>query len=123
MSYSAKIIETSKELTKKEKVNLKDTTAAIKIDEATKEGAVIIYPAFYGILEIHNDKATPEDYENYIVVDKGGDKYVTGSQSFWSAFKAIADEMEGEEEEWGVKVYRLPSKNYTGRDFLTCCII
>ena len=123
MSYSAKILETSKELTKKEKVNLKDTTAAIKIDEVTKEGPVIIYPAFYGVLEIHNDKATPEDYENYIVVDKGGDKYVTGSHSFWSAFKAIAEEMEGEDEEWGVKVYRLPSKNYTGRDFLTCCII
>ena len=123
MNYSVKIQSTSKELTAKERIALKDTTGAIKLDEATKEAPVIIMPVMYGVLEIHNDKAEPTDYENYILVDENGEKYVTGSASFWSAFSEIADEMIGEDEEWGVKVYRVPSKNYAGRDFLTCSII
>ena len=53
---------------------------------------------------------------------KDGTKYVTGSSSFWSSFEEIYTEMEGEDEEWGVRVYRSPSKNYTGKDFITCSI-
>lgn len=122
--YSVTIKEVSRELTAKEKVSFKDTTNAIKLDEATKAGAVKIYPDFYGILEIHNDKTSDPDYENYVVVDKStGEKYVTGSASFWSSFISIADEMNGSGEEWGVEVYRSPSKNYVGRDFITCAII
>lgn len=123
MNYSVKIQSTSKELTAKERIALKDTTGAVKLDEATKDGAVIIMPVFYGVLNIHNEKADPTEYNNYILVDENGTKYVTGSTSFWTAFCQIAEEMENESEEWGVKVYRVPSKNYAGRDFLTCSII
>lgn len=122
--YSVKIKETSKELTAKERVSFKDTTAAVKLDEATKEAPVEIMPVCYGVLEIHNDNATDQDYENYVVVDKPtGIKYVTGSKSFWSSFTQIAEEMADAGEEWGVKVFRSPSKNYVGRDFITCTII
>ena len=122
--YSVKIKETSKELTAKERVSFKDTTAAVKLDEATKEAPVEIMPVCYGVLEIHNDNATDQDYENYVVVDKyTGTKYVTGSKSFWASFIQIAEEMAGADEDWGVKVYRSPSKNYVGRDFITCTII
>ena len=123
-NYSVSIIETSKQLTAKERIALKDTTAAIKLDEATKEAPVIINPGFYGVLGIHNVKADPQDYENYVIVDaETGDKYITGSESFWNSFLEIAAEMQGEDEAWSIKVYRLPSKNYAGRDFLTCSII
>ena len=123
-NYSVSIVETSKELTAKERIALKDTTGAIKLDEATKEAPVIINPGFYGVLSIHNVKADPEDYEKYIIVDADtGEKYITGSQSFWNSFLEIATEMAGEDEAWSIKVYRLPSKNYAGRDFLTCSII
>ena len=77
----------------------------------------------WAILNIHNDKAEPQDYENYILMDMNGEKYVTGSQSFWNSFMEIYEEMAQEDEDWGVKVYRMPSKNYAGRDFLTCAII
>lgn len=120
--YSVQIKEVSKELSAKERIALKDTTNAIKLDGATQEGSVSINPEMWAVLAIHNDKLEKPDYDNYIVVDKDGTKYVTGSVSFWSSFMDIFTEMQGETEEWGVRVYRSPSKNYQGKDFITCSI-
>lgn len=120
--YSVKIAETSKELTAKERIRIKDTTDAVKLDEATHDGAIIINPAMYAVLDVHNEKSDNVDYKNYIIVDIDGTKYVTGSASFWSSFMNIYEEMDGEQEEWGIKVYRAPSKNYKGKDFITCSI-
>ena len=74
-------------------------------------------------LSIHNEKSDNVDYENYVIIDKNGDKYVTGSASFWSSFMDIYNEMQGEEEAWSIKAYKLDSKNYKGKKFLTCSII
>lgn len=122
--YEVKIKEVSRELSAKEKVAFKNTTGAVKLDEATKEQSVSVFPDFYGVLLIHNEKSDDKEYENYVLVDKNtGIKYVTGSKSFWSSFMEIADEMKGSDEEWGVMIFRSPSKNYQGRDFITCNII
>ena len=120
--YSVSIKESSRELTAKQRVALKDPTSAIKLDEATQVEPVIINVDMYAILAIHNEKSENQDYDNYIVVDKNGTKYVTGSASFWSSFMNIFTEMEGEDEAWTLKVYRVPSKNYKGKDFITCSI-
>ena len=121
--FKVDILETSKELTAKERVSIKDTTACLKLDLETQDAPVEIFPDFYAILSVSNDKADPPVYENYVIVDKNGNKYVTGSASFWSSFKQIADEMNGSDEEWGIKAYRVDSKNYKGKQFLTCTII
>ena len=42
MAYSATIISSKKELTKREKIQLKDMTDVIRLDSATKEGNVVI---------------------------------------------------------------------------------
>ena len=120
--YSVSIKESSTELTAKQRIALKDTTGAVKLDEATQVEPVIINVDMYAILGIHNEKSENPDYDNYIVVDKNGTKYVTGSASFWSSFMDIFTEMEGEDEAWTLKVYRVPSKNYKGKDFITCSI-
>lgn len=120
--YSVSIKETSKNLTAKERIAIKDTTSAIKLDEATQVESVLIAPEMFAVLSIHNDKSDNPDYENYIVVDKDGRKFVTGSQSFWTSFMDIWTEMENEDEDWSVLVYRHPSKNYKGKDFITCAI-
>lgn len=122
MAYSASIKESSRELSAKERIMLKDTTSAVKLDQATQAEDIHISVDSYAILNIHNDKATPTDYENYIILDRNGTKYVTGSQSFWNAFMDIFTEMENESEEWSIRVYRHPSKNYSGKDFITCAI-
>lgn len=120
--YSVSIKETSKNFTTKERIAIKDTTSAIKLDEATQVESVLINPEMFAVLSIHNDKSDNPDYENYIVVDKDGRKFVTGSQSFWTSFMDIWTEMENEDEDWSVLVYRHPSKNYKGKDFITCAI-
>ena len=121
--YSVAIEETSKELTAKQRIMIKDTTDALKLDEETQAGAVIIEPDMYAILAIHNEKSDNKDYLNYVLVDKNGQKYVTGSESFWSSFMYIYEEMENETEPWSIKAYRSPSKNYKGKDFITCSIV
>jgi hypothetical protein len=120
--YSVSIKETSRELTAKQRIALKDTTTAIKLDEATQVEPVTINVDMYAVLAIHNEKSENPDYDNYVVVDKNGTKYVTGSASFWSSFMDIYEEMQDEDEEWAIKAYRVPSKNYKGKDFITCSI-
>lgn len=121
--FEAKIREASKELTAKERVKFKDTTNAIRLDDATKENPLVIAPDFYVILDIHNERSEDKDYVKYIVVDKGGTKFVTGSESFFTAFKSIFEEMGGTNDDYEIEVYRLPSKNYKGKEFLTCSIV
>lgn len=121
--YAVTIKETSKQLSAKQRIAIKDTTNAMKLDEATANAEnVLIYPEMWAVLAIHNEKSDDIDYENYVLVDKDGTKYVTGSKSFWTSFMDIYREMENEDEEWGIKVYRMESKNYKGKQFITCSI-
>lgn len=120
--YSVEIKETSRELSAKERIALKDTSNAVKLDQACDEEALLITPKSYAVLAIHNEKSDNKDYENYIIEDMCGTKYVTGSSSFWNAFISIYEEMEGEDEEWSITAYKLDSKNYKGKKFLTCSI-
>ncbi len=121
--YSTRIIEASKELSKKETVMLKDTSDCIKLDEALKDGAITFKPSYYAVVEVHNEKSDNKDYQVYVVADEDGNKFVTSSDSFFSSFKDIYRDMVDSDEEWLLKVYKLDSKNYTGRQFITCSII
>lgn len=122
--YEVKIKSTSKELTARERVMLKDTRNAIKLDEAVNETPLVITPDYYAVLDIHNEKSKEDkDFENYLIVDVGGNKYVTGSHSFFDAFTEIVEEMDGTGEEYQIEIYKLDSKNYKGKKFITCSIV
>lgn len=120
--YSVSIKTTSRELSAKERIKLKDTTDAIKLDDITQAEAITIKPSLYAELDIHNEMSDNKDYKAYVLVDENGTKYVTSSNSFWTSFMDIAIEMENEEEDWAIKIYRMPSKNYKGKEFITCSI-
>ena len=121
--YSAKIIESSRELSNKEKVMFKDTSSCVKLNDVCLPGEdVTINVDLWVVLEIHNEKTQDKDYRNFILVDRDGTKYVTGSQGFWNTFCDIWDDMEDCNEDWSLNVFRRPSKNYSGKEFLTCCI-
>ena len=121
--YSVEIKETSAVLTPVMRVKLKDTTKAIKLDEVCNAGSVTITPKDYAVLSIHNENAENKDYELYLIIDEYGEKYVTGSPSFWDAFMDIYSELKDEKEPWSIEVYKQDSKNYKGKQFLTCSIV
>lgn len=128
--YSVKIVESSKkDLTARERIMLKDTSGAQSLNELVHdETGIVITPVAYAVLDIHNAKATggDTDYSQYLVLDKDGERYITGSDSFFEAFSDIWADMAGEDgnpiEEYSIRVYSLPSKNFAGR-FLTCSIM
>lgn len=125
-AYEVAIKESSKELTTKEKIRIKDLSNSTNLDALTQEqDSVIIDYDYHVILSIHNEKSKDRpDYENVVVVDKGGNKFNTGSNSFITALEEIIAEMaEAGETEIQIEVYRKPSKNYKGKDFITCSII
>ena len=126
MSYEVTIKESSKELTARDRIRLKDTTGAIPLNDMVKNGeSVVIEPVAYVVLDVHNDKAKDDkDYNQYLIEDASGDIYITGSSSLWEAFKGIFDELDKEGETgWSIKVYGLPSKNYKDKIFLTCSLM
>ena len=86
---------------------------------------VIISIDYYVKLKIHNETSKERpDYENVVVVGKDGNKYYTGSSSFMTNLEEIYDEMtDAGETEITIEVYRKPSKNYNGKEFITCSVV
>lgn len=121
--YFVKIVNASKELSARDRVAVKDTTNAIALDDATKDSPLVIAIDYYVELAVHNEKSEDKDYKKYVVVDKSGNKFVTGSESFFTAMLEIMDEMAESGEDFEIQVYRMPSKNYKGKEFLTCSIV
>lgn len=128
-NYSAEIVEASREFSARERVMFKDTQNAISMndfaEQAKSEGAKAIIENVKDFVHImiHNEKSEDKDYDNYIIVDGAGDKYVTGSQAFWNSFMDIYNEMKDETEPWGIQLNLIPSKNYKGKNVLTCSLV
>lgn len=126
--YSVEIIEASRELSAREKIALKDLGKAASLDSELKDeyDSVVITPVGYVVLNVHNEHSKNEkDYKKYVLLDKGGEKFVTGSTSLFDSFMPIFSEMskDAPDEEYNIEVYKRPSKNYSGKYFLSCSII
>ena len=122
--YTVKIKESSKELTPKERIMYKDVSIAVKLDEEVDEtSSVEITPVAYVVLDVHNDKAKDkQDYTKYIIVGADGKRYTTGSPSFWESFMNIWSEL-GDSGDYVLRCYKRDSKNYQGKQFLTCSLV
>lgn len=122
--YKVTITESSKELTAKERIALKDTSNAIKLDEVTKpEEPFVFKVSAYAKIHVDNPNSEDKEYDQYIFVDDDGTKYMTGSVSFFDSFINIWNEMDGEQEEWSIEATKHPSKKYNGKFFLTASIV
>lgn len=123
--YNAKIRYSSKELSAKERIMLKDTGNATKLDTLLEDGAIEISVDYYAIVDIHNEKAKQDkDYSQIVIVDKAGNKFTSGSNSLIEAISDMADELADEGiEEFTISIFRKPSKNYTGKYFITCSLV
>lgn len=122
--YKAMVESASWEMTAREKLRYTDFTDVTQIDEATQAGDIIIDVDKWLVVQVHNEKSDTIDYKKYVIIDQEGQAYVTGSESFWRSFIEIYEVMSEEEETvYSIKAYRRESKNYKGKDFLTCRII
>lgn len=123
--YSVTIVEVTKtDLSARERIMLKDMSNAVSIEEAVRENPLVIDYSFHAILDVHNEHSKNEkDYSKTVVVDKAGNKFVTGSKSFTDSLIEIVSEMlDAGETEFQIEVYTKPSKNYAG-NFITCSLI
>ena len=125
--YKVEIVEASRDFTVREKLAMKELGNAVGIDMALDEtDSLIISPVDYAVLAIHNDKAKGDkDYKKFVVIDTAGTKYVTGSESFFRNFMDIYETMkvEAPEEEYQIECYKRPSKNYSGKNFISCSMV
>lgn len=125
--YKVEIVEASRDFTVREKLAMKELGNAVGIDMALDEtDSLIISPADYAVLAIHNDKAKGnKDYKKFVVIDTAGTKYVTGSESFFRNFMDIYETMQVEApgEEYQIECYKRPSKNYSGKNFISCSMV
>lgn len=123
--YSVKIISSSfTNLTAKQRVMLKDTTNVIKIDECvTPEDPIVLDISDYVVLQINNINSDDKEYKQYMYITSDGLKYVSGSESLYTSFIDIYEEMKESNEEYQIKIYKMPSKNYTNKHFITCSIV
>ena len=125
--YEVKIVESSREFSAREKIKMKDLSNAYRLDQCIgdKGESFIISPVDYAILNVQNEHSKQDkEYVKYIIIDKDGNKYHTGSESFWTSFMNIWSEMkEAGEDDYQIEVYTRESRNYAGKTFMTCSLV
>lgn len=122
----SEIAEASRQLTGREKLMFLNPTNAIKIDEATEGGDLVVTPTGYVLVKHTNDTAkedSDKEYNSIVIETKEGEKYVSGSAPLIESFLNIFNSMESEEEEYQVQFSRVASKQRAGKYFLFCSII
>ena len=124
LDYNVEIVETSEDFSARDRIRIKDFGNATQLDEACEDGSFILSPKSWAKLAVHNEKSSQDkDYSKYIILDVAGNKFITGSESFWKSFIDIFEEMAESGEEYQIEVYRRPSKNYKGKFFLSCSLV
>lgn len=125
--FFVEIIESSRELTPKERILIKQTQGANRLDEITRNGEVVITPTAYAILRVNNERSKGDKvYETMVLIDENGALYITGSVSFRNSILQSWDdytELRETGEKCAYKVYRVPSKNFKGKEFIAASII
>lgn len=109
----------------RERIKLKDTLNAFKLDELTKDGSIVIQFEYFALMHVVNPMAKDEkEYYRAVIVDSDGKHYTTSSKSFVRALRDIYDEMaEAGETQFEIEVFQKPSKNYQGKNFVTCSLV
>ena len=128
-NYKAVLEYCNKDIEPIEKIKLIDVSDAISLDTLIKDSAseaVVIDVAYYGVINVHNEKSKDKkDYDKIVIVDTEKRKYVTGSKSFLNSLQDIYENLNGlgidNPEKISIKVYKRSSKNYSG-DFITCSL-
>lgn len=123
--FHVEIKESSRELSKVERIKLKDYGRFTRLDDVVSvESSVKLSPEDYAIITIHNPDADGGQFDAIVVTDEHGEKFMTGSKTFIKRFVDIWDEMRGDgsNDVFDVEVYKMESNNYKGKYFIGCSI-
>lgn len=127
--YSVEIIESSRDFTPRERLKIMRNGQMLSMDSAIEEakanGATLeICPVDYAVVKIFNPIAKGDkEYEKFVVFEKGGAMFCTGSKSFFTSFKVIWDTMKETDEEYSIELFKRESKNYPGKTYIDCAIV
>lgn len=121
-NYKVTIVDSTRELTKREQVKYKELADAIPLDELSQEiENPIIKVKDLIILDIHNEASENKDYSVCVIVDKDDKIYTTSSTSFIEKAFDIYNDLDGEDVD--LKIIRKDSKNFKGKQFITCTLV
>lgn len=129
-NYESSITFASRDLSPIEKIKLKDLTATVALDDELKsipDHKLTFTPELVVVVSVHNPKAKSNtDYDTLVFTDsETGVRYRTSSTSFRSAVLDILNDLIAADinpNTVPLVAYTRPSKNFTGKDFLTCAI-
>ena len=127
-NYKVTIEYSAKELTAKEKIQLKDITDSYSLDSLTQESenkSVIIIVSNVVVLNVHNEKAENTNYSKLVIIDNEGNKFTSSSNSLTEKVCDIIDDLKDIDytDDITLKIYRKDSKNFKGKQFLTCSLM
>lgn len=122
--YNAQVEFCSKELDVRERIKIKDTSNAQRIDELLENGTLTVDIDYFAVVNVHNERAKQDkDYSQLILVDKGGNQYSSGSNSLIEAVEDIYEELaDAGITDFVIDIFRKQSKNHAGKYFITCAL-
>lgn len=123
--YKSEITYSSRELTGREKLIVKDVSNATSLNDVAGDPNFAIKPEMWAKIHVTNDEPkedTNAEYDRYVIIDDAGQKYVTGSESFWQSFIEIVEAMEDEAEDYKITAFKVKSRNNEG-SFLKASIV
>lgn len=123
MAYYANISASSCPLSVAEKLAYEDTSDMVSLNDAEND-TIIEGITRWVKVDIHNDRTENTDY-GIFVIETDDRQYYTSSPSFEESFRHIWDvvaEDLGDETavKVDIKVKKIPSKNYKGKEILSC---
>lgn len=121
-----KIIQQSRDLTTKEKIQIKNGSGIIKLDAQFKAGEefVITGPVDYLVkhIEIEDDNGDKREFDLFIIID-GEWMYSTSSSNVLRTLADDLTDLNADGESYSIKFEKKPSKRFSGSTYLSYTIL
>lgn len=127
-NYTANVTTSLKELTVRQRIAVKDFSAAEKLNDVITADNPHFTIDVDNIIKVsvHNEQSKGNsDYDVIIIIDKNGNKYRTGSETAYTSALEIYRELEAANELDGgfvLDFYKVKSNNFDG-DFIKCNLV
>lgn len=126
--YKVTISRATKELDLAEILFIKGGPDAITLDKALENAdSIIVDVDFICSVDVHNEKAKGDkDYKVIYIIDKDGMVYKSSSESLMNSIDDLEDILSDNDAvitDYPIKIYGVPSKNYSGKYFYKASVL